>query len=224
MGGEHQQAFKIDAQSGEITVANGSLLDRERQAEIILSVVAIDQGPIDERRSTTANVNVKVWDVNDESPLFRQHTYYASIAENLSLNPPATILQVQADDRDENEAGTVKYSILSGNDGNSFMLDTNSGILYPATSLMGMKGQYKLKVEARDGVGFGPNTDHAEIILDVIEVNQHRPVFIMPALSNATVEIQESLAFKDYLVLTVKAEDLDQGDNGKLSYHLQVHS
>lgn len=224
MGGEDQKAFKIDAQSGEITVANGSLLDRERQAEIILSVVAIDQGSIDERRSTTTNVNVKVWDVNDESPLFRQHTYYASIAENLSLNPPATILQVQADDRDENEAGTVKYSILSGNDDNSFMLDANSGILYPATSLMGMKGQYKLKVEARDGVGFGPNIDYAEIIIDVIEVNQHRPVFIMPALSNATVEIQESLAVKDYLVLTVKAEDLDHGENGKISYHLQVLS
>lgn len=223
VGGE--QAFKIDAESGEITVANGSLLDRERQAEIILSVVAIDgQGSIDESRSTTANVNVKVWDVNDESPLFRQHSYYASIAENLSLNPPATILQVQADDRDENEAGTVKYSILSGNDDNLFILNANSGILYPVTSLMGMKGQYKLKVEARDGVGFGPNTDHAEIIIDVIEVNQHRPVFIMPALSNATVEIQESLAIKDYLVLTVKAEDLDHGENGKLSYHLQVHS
>jgi hypothetical protein len=102
------------------------------------------------------------------------------------------------------------------------MLDVNSGILYPATSLMGRKGQYKLKVEARDGVGFGPHTDLAEIIIDVIEVNQHRPVFIMPALSNATVEIQESLAVKDYLVLTVKAEDLDNGDNGKVFYHLQV--
>lgn len=204
-------------------VANESFFDREKQAEIMMSVVAIDQGlPIYERRSTTANLNVKVLDVNDESPSFRQHSYYASIAENLPLNPPATILQVQADDKDDEEAGTVKYTILSGNDDNSFMLDTNSGILYPATSLMGRKGQYKLIVEARDGVGIGPHTDNAEIIIDVIEINQHRPVFIMPALSNATVEIQDSLAVKDYLVLTVKAEDLDDGDNGKISYHLQV--
>lgn len=223
--GEQSHAFEIDSSSGEIFVVNGTSLDRERQASIMMSVVAIDQGlPIDERRSTTANLNVKVWDVNDESPSFRQHSYYASIAENLPLNPPATILQVQADDKDEDDAGTVKYTILSGNDDNSFMLDTNSGILYPATSLMGRKGQHKLKVEARDGIGFGPHTDHAEIIIDVIEVNQHRPVFIMPALSNATVEIQESLAVKDYLVLTVKAEDLDNGDNGKISYHLQVNN
>lgn len=221
--GEQSQAFKIDAKTGEILVADGSLLDRERQGTIMMSVVAIDQGiSIDERRSTTANVNVRVWDVNDESPSFRQHSYYANIAENLQLNPPATILQVQADDKDDGDAGTVKYTILDGNDDNSFMLDANSGILYPATSLMGRKGQHTLKVEARDGIGFGPHTDYAEIIVDVIEVNQHRPVFIMPALSNATVEIQESSAVKDYLVLTVKAEDSDNGDNGKISYHLQV--
>ncbi|XP_070490349.1 cadherin-87A isoform X2 [Chironomus tepperi] len=223
--GEQSQHFEIDENTGEIFVANTTALDREKQSEIMLSVVAIDQGlPIDERRSTTSNVNIKVWDENDESPTFRQHSYYASIAENLQLNPPATILQVQADDKDEDEAGTVKYTILSGNDDNSFMLDANSGILYPATSLMGRKGQYKIKVEARDGVGFGPHTDIAEIIIDVIEVNQHRPMFIMPALSNATVEIQESLAIKDYLVLTVKAEDPDNGDNGKISYHLQVNN
>lgn len=225
MIGEQSQHFEIDENTGEIFVANTTALDREKQSEIMLSVVAIDQGlPIDERRSTTSNVNIKVWDENDESPTFRQHSYYSSIAENLQLNPPATILQVQADDKDEDEAGTVKYTILSGNDDNSFMLDANSGILYPATSLMGRKGQYKIKVEARDGVGFGPHTDIAEIIIDVIEVNQHRPMFIMPALSNATVEIQESLAIKDYLVLTVKAEDPDNGDNGKISYHLQVNN
>lgn len=187
--------------------------------------MAVDQGmPIDERRSTTANVNIQVLDENDEAPMFRQHEYYASIAENLKLSPPATILQVIADDKDEDDFGTVKYTILSGNEDGSFILDANSGILYPATSLMGRKGQYRLEVEARDGLGNGPHSDKAEVIIDVIEVNQHRPVFIMPALSNATVEIQESLATKDYLVLTVKAEDSDTGDNGKISYHLQVNN
>lgn len=223
--GEQSQHFEIDETTGEIFVADSSDIDREKQSEIILSAVATDQGlPIEGRRSTTANVNVKVWDENDNVPVFRQQSYYASIAENLPLNPPATILQVQADDKDEDEAGTVKYTILSGNSDNSFNLDANSGILYPASSLMGRKGQYSLQVEARDGVGFGPHTDTAEITIDVIEVNQHRPIFIMPALSNATVEIQEIQAIQDYLVLTVKANDSDNGENGKISYHLQVNN
>lgn len=223
--GEQSQHFEIDENTGEIFVAESADLDREKQAEIILSAVATDQGlPVDGRRSNTANVNVKVWDENDNLPVFRKKSYYASIAENLPLNPPATILQVQADDKDEDEAGTVNFSILSGNFDDSFKLDANSGILYPATSLMGRKGQYTLKIEARDGIGSGPHTDVAEIVIDVIEVNQHRPMFIMPALSNATVEIQEHLAIQDYLVLTVKANDSDHGENGKISYHLQVNN
>ena len=223
--GEQSQHFEIDEKTGEIFVADSADIDREKQSEITLSAVATDQGiPNEGRRSTTANVIVKVWDENDNLPVFRQKSYYASIAENLPLNPPATILQVQADDKDEDEAGTVKYTILSGNFDNSFKLDANSGILYPATTLMGRKGQYTLQVEARDGVGSGPHTDSTEIIIDVIEVNQHRPMFIMPALSNATVEIQENLAIQDYLVLTVKANDSDSGENGKISYHLQVNN
>ena len=223
--GEQSQHFEIDEKTGEIFVTDSEALDREKQSEITLSAVATDQGePTKGRRSTTANVVVKVWDVNDNLPVFRQRSYYASIAENLSLNPPATILQVQADDKDEDEAGTVKYSIVSGNFDSSFKLDPNTGILFPATSLMGRKGQYTLKVEARDGEGSGPHTDTTEVVVDVIEVNQHRPTFIMPALSNATVEIQENLALQDYLVLTVKAEDGDSGDNGKVSYHLKVNN
>lgn len=179
--GEQSTHFEIDEKTGEIFVALTADLDREKQSEITLSAVATDQGlPIEGRRSTTANVNVKVWDENDNRPVFRQKSYYASIAENLPLSPPATILQVQADDKDEDEAGTVKYTILDGNFDGSFKLDANSGILYPARSLMGRKGQHTLKVEARDGVGYGPHSDTAEIIIDVIEVNQHRPISLCP--------------------------------------------
>lgn len=52
-------------------------------------------------------------------------------------------------------------------------------------------GQYALQVEARDGFGSGPFTDEAEIIIDIQSINNHRPIFIMPALSNASVELPE---------------------------------
>lgn len=106
------------------------------------------------------------------------------------MNPPAAVLQVNALDADEGIFGEVKYAVL-GNDNKLFQLDPNSGILYPSQSLKGMKGQYKLTVEARDGLGFGPNTDKTQVVIDVQSVNNYRPIFIMPALSNASVEIQE---------------------------------
>lgn len=119
-----------------------------------------------------------------------QKTYRASVAENAQLNPPAAVLQVNALDADDGIFGEVKYAVL-GNDNTLFQLDPNSGILYPSRSLKAKQGEYKMTVEARDGLGFGPNSDKAEIIISVHTINNYRPVFIMPALSNASVEIQE---------------------------------
>lgn len=190
--GENSNYFEIDTNTGEILVANDKVLDRETLSEIVLTAVATDQGtPEDSRRSTTANVFIKIMDINDNAPAFRQRIYYANVAENAALHPPATILQVSAEDLDEDEAGSVKYSILSGNIDNAFKLDANSGILYPGISLVGRAGTYTIKIEARDGLGSGPHSDTADVIINVLEINQHRPVFIMPALSNATVEIVE---------------------------------
>lgn len=97
---------------------------------------------------------------------------------------------MNAVDADGGIFGEVKYAVI-GNDNTLFQLDPNSGILYPSQSLKGKKGQYNLTVEARDGLGFGPNADKADVVIDVQSVNNYRPIFIMPALSNASVEIQE---------------------------------
>lgn len=132
-----------------------------------------------------------VQDVNDNKPIFTQKSYYASVAENAQLNPPAAVLQVNAVDADDGIFGEVKYAVVGNGNNMLFQLDPNSGILYPSESLKGKKGQYKLTVEARDGLGFGPNADKADVVIDVQSVNNYRPIFIMPALSNASVEIQE---------------------------------
>lgn len=57
-------------------------------------------------------VHIKIKDLNDNSPVFGQKTYKASVAENLSLNPPAPILQVRAEDKDSSLNGQIKYTIL----------------------------------------------------------------------------------------------------------------
>lgn len=79
-------------------------------------------------------------------------------------------------------------------------------------------------MEARDGEGNGQYTDHSAIDIEVLDVNQDKPVFIMPALANATVEVPENAARADYLVMTVKAVDKDSGENGRVTYHLKVNN
>uniref|UniRef100_A0A182QKL0 Cadherin domain-containing protein n=1 Tax=Anopheles farauti TaxID=69004 RepID=A0A182QKL0_9DIPT len=222
--GDHSGNFAIDPDTGAITVHNASALDREVEQEASLTAIATDRAPEGMRRSTTVPVQIRILDENDNGPTFTQQIYHATVAENAALHPPAAILQVMATDPDEGAAGDVKYAILSDNVGGIFRLDANSGILYPGASLIGKSGQYRIDIEARDGLGSGPHNDAATIVIEIQSINQHRPVFIMPALYNATVEIPENLATPDYLVMTVKATDNDSGSNGKVLYYLQVNS
>ncbi|ETN58359.1 hypothetical protein AND_010057 [Anopheles darlingi] len=61
-----------------------------------------------------------------------------------------------------------------------------------ATEINGIdERQYRIEIEARDGLGAGPHSDTATIMIEIQSINQHRPVFIMPALYNATVELPE---------------------------------
>lgn len=189
--GEHAADFNIGHETGEITVGGATVLDREETEEITVTVMASDGAPVNSRRSTTVPVIIKLEDVNDNKPVFTQHSYRASVAENLSFNPPATILQVRAEDHDEGLNGDVFYRIISGNEDGAFRLDEESGFLYPNMGLVGRAGNYRIEVEARDGGGRGPHSDRAFVDVRVIPVNQHKPEFIMPELPNATVEVSE---------------------------------
>lgn len=111
------------------------------------------------------------------------------MAENAALNPPAALLQVRAFDLDEGIFGDVRYVITAGNDQQLFKLDSITGIIYPARSLNGQKGVYELIISATDTQGSGTMEAFTKAVITVKGVNQHRPVFLIPALSNATIEI-----------------------------------
>lgn len=189
--GEHASDFNIGHETGEITVGAATVLDREETPEITVTVMASDGAPLNSRRTTTVPVVINIVDVNDNKPVFTQHSYIASVAENLPVNPPATILQVRAVDNDDGTNGQVWYTIVSGNENGSFSLNPETGFLYPAVALSGRAGSYRIQVEARDGAGNGPHSDLCYVDIRVIPVNQHKPEFIMPELPNATVEVPE---------------------------------
>lgn len=218
--GENREVFRINGQTGEIFVNNSTALDREARQHYAITVVASDKAPTAIRKSTAISVQIKLKDVNDNSPIFAQSHYSATIAENVAINPAATILQVSATDKDDDKFGLVNYYILEGNENGFFKLDPNSGILYPSRVLA--VGNYTLRVEARDDKGSGPHSDTTEILIHVHSINRHHPVFVMPALTNATVELPFNVVEAEYLVMTVKATDEDAGLDGKVTYHLQV--
>jgi hypothetical protein len=57
--------FEVDRDSGTVTVKNGMLLDRERQAVYYLTLQATDGGG----QSSTATLQINLLDVNDNPPV-----------------------------------------------------------------------------------------------------------------------------------------------------------
>ncbi len=79
----------------------------------------------------------------------------------------------------------------------AFQLDFNTGILYPKRSLLGLLKLFKLTVEVTDG----KFTDKAVIEVNVLDVNQNKPVFKEPSSSNASVAIPE--VTEDFLKISL---------------------
>jgi len=220
--GEHSSDFSVNYNTGQVTVANPALLDRETTPDITIQVMASDGAPPDTRRTVAVPIHIRLRDSNDNSPVFSLKRYQASVTENLPLDPPTPIVKVHAEDMDEGRNGGVRYSILSGNEGGVFKLDGGTGILYPAERLEGKPREFHLVVEGRDEEGNGPHVDMTTIDIEIQDVNQNKPVFIMPSLPNATIEVPENAGLPNFLVITVKATDKDQGENGQISYHFKV--
>lgn len=221
--GDDSSVFDINAKSGEISIKNSDVLDRETVESISITVVASDLAPMTERTSTAVPVLIVLQDINDNKPVFIQMFYEASVAENIQLNPPATILQVKAHDNDSSDSESLRYSIKSGNS-DMFKIDSNTGIIYPAKSFDGLAGAYNLEIEVKDDFGHGPSSDLTEVRIQIHAINQNKPVFIFPSVNNETIKISKKLAVKDYLVMNVLAEDSDENENGRVTYSFKVNN
>ncbi|KAL0881320.1 hypothetical protein ABMA27_001201 [Loxostege sticticalis] len=219
--GNLSSLFDIDPLTGVITVADGAVIDRETTSDIYLHAIASDNAPKHIRKSTSVPVHIKVLDINDNPPVFTQKVYKSTIAENLRLDPPAAILQVLAEDKDEGINGKLEYKIIEQSEPGVFTVDPNNGIIYPAKPVAG-NTTYHLTVTATDEAGHGIHFDTAKVDISVLSVNKHSPVFVHPPPEQRQLEIPENAAQADYLITTIKATDEDTGENGRVSYYLKV--
>ena len=116
---EYSDVFSISRTTGEVTALKP--LDREKQDRYTLKVSVSDNG--DPRLSSSADVTIKVIDVDDNCPKFQPAVYNKSISENLPFNQ--SIIQVTATDADVKDNEKMMYAIWSGNRGGAFTIDRN---------------------------------------------------------------------------------------------------
>lgn len=97
--------FEIGKLSGIITVPQGVIFDREKQAFHILHIEAWRmRSPQNVAR---AMVNVSIEDINDNPPVFQNKKFYKAI--NIDSNVGTPLLEVKATDVDYGKNAIIKY-------------------------------------------------------------------------------------------------------------------
>ncbi|XP_070545455.1 LOW QUALITY PROTEIN: cadherin-23-like [Ptychodera flava] len=219
IGGNHDDVFRVDEQSGE--VKTNKALDREDRAEYELDIEARNL-PISRSINSNKTLNdfatmiVSVEDVNDVAPIFTKPNYTRRVLENEQTG--TIIIEVTAVDLDEGSNGKVFYEIIGGNNNDQFNIDRESGALTLAKLFqrnVQIGFRYDLLIRASD-YGTPPLSSNTSVLLQIVDVNDRKPVFINPR-SNQTLSIPENRP-PGYFITQVIAEDGDLGDNGAVHY------
>ena len=89
-------------------------------------------------------------DVNDNDPVFNKSSYVAHVMENSNVS--TSVATVYATDQDRDENGHVTYTITSGNIGDAFQINNQTGVVYVKGSIdREVINEYSLTIQAEDG-------------------------------------------------------------------------
>ncbi|XP_077983782.1 protocadherin Fat 4-like [Glandiceps talaboti] len=167
-GGNHNNAFMIARDSGEIHTAN--VLDREDIPFYNLTVAAIDQGS--PSMTGYAEVNIDLLDVNDNGPMFYPEDTIGSVYENKQAY--TSVMTLSAYDPDTPSNGPpFTYYLLDSQYSSRFNLISTSGLLTTTVPLNREEiSDYYLPVESRDS-GVPQMTSTTTIHVIVLDVNDN---------------------------------------------------
>lgn len=156
-----------------------------------------------------AHVTVHVSDSSDNPPFFEQLSYECVLSQEATRGQFVTVLS--ADDPDQIDSNKLIYTIVEGNEQQTYHMDSSTGII----TLMNMQNFGDthiavLNVSVTDGV----YTSYTRVKISILPANLHNPTFEQLVYEAKVNENQ--LAGR--LVTSVKAKDDDFGKYGKVTY------
>ncbi|TRY95800.1 hypothetical protein DNTS_001832 [Danionella cerebrum] len=214
--------IKPNRRDGSASILVAENLDYETTSFFTLRVRVQNVAAVPLASFTTVYVNIT--DVNDNVPFFMSSTYESTVPEGAEIG--TSVSQVSATDLDTGLHGMINYIILKDQSGDSqfFSINSYTGIIHTrATFDREQKGSYLIEVQsqdstesARSGQQGQPNTDTAYVRVFVTDVNDNAPAFSQ-SVYEISVEEDKEVGF---VVITVTANDEDEGANAKLRYQI----
>ncbi|XP_017387696.1 protocadherin beta-15 [Cebus imitator] len=187
-------------------------LDREEQAELRLTLTALDGGS--PPRSGTAQILILVLDANDNAPVFAQALYEVQVPENSPIG--SLVVKVSARDLDTGTNGEISYSLFYSSQAISkpFELSSISGEIRLIKKLdFETTSSYDLDIEASDGGGL---SGKCSVSVKVLDVNDNSPEL---SISSLTSPIPENSPETEVALFRIR--DRDSGENGKMTCSIQ---
>ncbi|CAG0884637.1 unnamed protein product [Cyprideis torosa] len=238
---QYAGVFAMDPLSGDLTVADKTQLDRDRNVEVYaVAIEAYDDYKTDEQefsgKSISTTVYVRLLDVNDEAPELMTQTGDFLAAPTEEAKQGEEIAMITASDADETctDASNITFSIssiemetgLEQPDQDLFEIETIvndtcpeqwsfQGKLKAAVDLLDHWGIYKVDVKAEDTALSSTKSYR----IRVVDTNNHGPVIFYPNPNDEIQTFTFSESDDNVTVLKVNASDL-LDSNTQLYYSL----
>ncbi|VDH90723.1 protocadherin-16/23 [Mytilus galloprovincialis] len=199
--------FRITADSGNIFINSNLPSDKKLYN---LRVLATDSGST--RKTSTGVVLVTVGSPSTSGLRFKQQQYTTSLNEH---SPQTSEVQtVEAEHYGGGLGGTITYSIVSGNEGQTFSINSQGVISVKNPQTLDYEKERRMEVvaSATDGVLYAYTT----VWVELIDKNDNSPQF---AQNQYYASVQEHSSMGAY-VTQVLATDLDDGRNANITYNI----
>ena len=212
--GNNNNAFSVDAITGELTVRNTLILPLNTSfEEYELRVSCSDLGV--PSLSDSVVIFIRVFQDDSSPPVIANDTIIAFVNEDVPIN--TVVVTVQASDIDSNQ---LEFRLLNQSVPGVFIIGPSTGSVQTAAALDREEiSMYRMTVEVTEvRMSAGPErSDRAELIIFVRDANDNRPVCDNTMLA---ITIPETLVTGESII-QLNCSDEDIGVNGQLDYSLE---
>ncbi|KAG5269346.1 hypothetical protein AALO_G00200980 [Alosa alosa] len=206
------RGFAINSLTGAIQATEN--LQGLTQSQRTLIVEAMDQGS--PAQSSFGVVVVYVREQPYRGIRFSRNTRDVSLQENAAQG--TVVVQTQAQYPDGSRNG-ISYSIFSGNKLQSFGISATSGEIWVQNSV-GLDFEETPRIRLVVKAETASSSSFMAVNLILQDVNDNLPRF---QLQNYVAYVREAQGY-DHPIIQVMADDLDQGQNGQVTYSIRSSS